>query len=261
MNHDLKFGPLSLVMTLSLMAASAQAAKIDITSLTKFQGGAEIKAQYDLGANWDSDCCPPANIRWMQRVQLLDDKGADKVIAPPDPNFPFAQFIDPRKGQDIGGGNKGDDLPFYDVTYAKADFSDGIQRGSGQYFFDRPSGWQNDSPLDFLATTLLVCIDDATKQARYLAGFKWGFSVRNAGGAVTTSLINWGKVPYGAGLKASYDGLLDNAVGKAGEGFKNKWTLEAADPNCPEFEVVPEPASMVAMAVGLAGLVARRRRS
>jgi len=69
--------------------------------------------------------------------------------------FPAGDFIDPQPGQSIGGGNLGDDPPFYDITNDTSDFTV-IQRGKGRFLGDGPHAPWTLGKLDFLALTLLV---------------------------------------------------------------------------------------------------------
>src|SRR5438067_12176568 len=73
-------------------------------------GGSDFIAHFNLNAAFDTQtCCAKSDLHWIQLVTT-----SKKIPGNfPDPNRPF---IDPRSGQNIGGGQTGNGTPFYDIT-------------------------------------------------------------------------------------------------------------------------------------------------
>lgn len=233
-----------------LMAATA-ASWAQSFNVTKYftrnpQGGVGIEAEYDLGPDWD--CCPPEDIRWMQRIVLRDANGDVKNNVP---GYPNGDFIDPIPDQ---AGGPWDTLPWYDVTYTDAAHTSGLQRGKGKYMEDYPSGWGPFGPMSFNAQTFLVCVDEDLEAFCFIAGFTWGFSVAADGTITRHGAALFGDSPeFGAGVNAGLDRIPD---------FE-PWDYWGECADCPEFTltVVPEPTTMTAMVLGVLALARRRKRA
>lgn len=183
----------ALVFAVGFVAAAADAAlmnvgQIDLDRYMAMGNGVEITAHFTLNAAFnDQDCCREEDLRWIQRVSTTRRTG---FSPPPEDQVPPRPFIDPRQGQNIGGGMMGDNLPFYDVTYAMDPVTNPatplIQNGSGRFIYDKPAlNAPTSRPNTFVAETLLVCLKPGTMMMAILGGFKWGFDI-NADGSVVT---------------------------------------------------------------------------
>jgi hypothetical protein len=212
------------------------------------QGGLNFIIHYSLNGNFaNQNCCDQGNLRWLQLV----------TFNPNQPGFPNGQFVDPTPGQNIGGGQTGDMLPWYDITSNSLDFSVGNRQfGKGPYLGDGPfASWASGS-LSFTVDTLLVCIlsNDATKFA-VLGGVHWGYS-NDAPNKITTIMA----------LKQLSDSqVLDDAINTAlGKVDKFKgftavlgttaWTTDQP------FVTLPEAGSGVMLGIALVAVSVLRRR-
>jgi hypothetical protein len=215
-------------------------------------GGVDLRAHFTLNANFpNQDCCQAGDIRWIQRITSSAATGFT-----PNPNRPF---IDPRQGQNIGGANVGDALPFYDVTYANQNDANNdnnrLANGSGSVLHDSPRVLLARGPYTFFAQTLLVCME-AGMQLGILGGFSWGFTIGAApGNAVTPTPI--AALADGAALRNDFNTAL--AADFPG------WSIVAANTlwpvtTVPTVNVAPEPSSVVTLATGLVMLVYVGRR-
>lgn len=233
-------------VVLAILAGSipAHAQKIHIDQYTtrNAEGGVGLRARYDLGPDWDPDeCCDPDDIRWMQLVQLRDEDGDPKTDVP---GYPKSDFIDPEPGQPGPGW---DNLPWYDVTYNGA-YGGAFGRGIGDRMEDFPGGWGPFGAMTFCAQTLIVCIDETNKQIKMLGGFKWGFSVAADSTITRKGLMD---LDDNVALRTEFNDALDSNTA-----FEPWEVIEGMD----KLEVVPEPASMAVLGLGIAALAARKRR-
>jgi hypothetical protein len=227
---------------LCLTAAVAPAATLGVGYLviedyrkteTETRGGANFIVRYKLSDKFkDQSCCKEDNLRWLQLVRF----------DPASMGFPEGDFIDPQPGQNIGGGNKGDDLPFYDITGSLDDLlgKGTFQRGKGKYLGDGPFANWTVGDIDFLALTLLVCVldpADKKKEMIILGGLSWGFS--NDSKAKKTTLKEKQYLADSKEVRKRFNDALD-----AQAKFKD-WNIVEQDrkcgPACVTF--VPEPAS------------------
>src|SRR5262245_43245988 len=120
-------GAMACALLACMSAAPAQAGFINVGSLVidKFtdsnngkKAGADFTMHYQLNDEFDKqNCVTRDSLRWLQMIRL------SKPIKFGDELTPDRPFIDPRKDQFTPGApnDKGDDLPFYDLTYATAD--------------------------------------------------------------------------------------------------------------------------------------------
>jgi len=173
---------------LAVFATSARADFVNVGSIvldnySDFnngqKAGANFTIHYELSDAFNQqDCIGRDSLRWIQLLRL------NKTVmfgdtSTPDPNRPF---IDPRKDQFVPGapGDKGDDQPFYDLTYpTAADVGKNdkvIVNGSGAYLLDQPRIGLGARPFSFTAVTLLVSIHP-DQQLYVLGGVRWGFGV------------------------------------------------------------------------------------
>ena len=215
-------------------------------------GGANIQAEY---AGIPVACCPPENVRWLQRIVLRDGTGA---IMKDGSIYPKRDFIDPQPTQPPGGW---DALPWYDVTYdLKTDRSADTNRrnGAGPFMNDSPNGWGPFGPMSFNATTAVVCVSG--KNATLLGAFQWGFSVA-ANGTVTGSPATPTGVTADQALADMFNTSLANG---AFHSATDPWVVKKSTDDCRltfSYAPVPEPATMMLCAAGLAAAARRRRKS
>ncbi len=240
------YGPMALTIVL-LQVSSAQTLNVTQFTPSTAQGGVNIQATYDQGP---SPWCPDANVRWLQRILLK--KGDGTTRKDDVPGYPVGDFIDPQPTQP---GGPWDNNPWYDVTYnSAADRASDTNRqgGKGKFFNDSPTGWGPFGPMYFCAWTAVVCIDTATKKASYMGGFTWGFCVSATGGVT-------GIAPAALSNTAATAGIFNGALGMGPASFK-EWSVIPGDQNCQlTFSSVPEPASLITVAVAMGALVLRRR--
>jgi hypothetical protein len=212
------------------------------------QGGLNFIIHYTLNGNFaNQNCCDQGNLRWLQLV----------TFNPNQPGFPNGQFVDPTPGQNIGGGQTGDMLPWYDITSNSLDFSVGNRQfGKGPYLGDGPFASWTSGSLNFTAYTLLVCIlsNDATKFA-VLGGVSWGYS--NDAPNKKTTIMPLMQVNDSQGL----DDSINTALGKVDKfkGFTavlgtTAWTTDQP------FVNLPEAGSGSMLGIALVAVVALRRR-
>src|SRR5437762_1873312 len=138
-------------------------------------GGSDFICHFDLNATFDTQtCCAKSDLHWIQLVTT-----SKKIPGNfPDPNRPF---IDPRSGQNIGGGQTGNGTPFYDITVDKtADFGDNTKwrrEGTGTFLGDGPQNLLSEKPFMFMAESLLICQKPTTMMMGILGGVKWGYNI------------------------------------------------------------------------------------
>ncbi len=236
-----------------LLAAFVAQAYSQVLRITQFdvsnaQGGLNIQADY---SGIDPQCCDPANVRWLQRILLLDGNGnrLDTVNG-----YPIGDFIDPQPTQPPGGWD-GD--PWYDVTYnSAADRATDTNRqnGAGAFFNDSPGGWRPFGPVSFLAFTAVVCINSTTKEAAFLGGFTWGFNIPAQNGNVS------GILPGILGNTQATATMFNDSIA-LGAFANSGWRVVVGDPNCQlTVQSVPEPMTM-ALSLAAGGLAVRRLRA
>ncbi|HWB53538.1 MAG TPA: hypothetical protein VG722_05070 [Tepidisphaeraceae bacterium] len=231
---------------------------LQVDSFAKSGYGVQIQAHYTLDAN---PCCPAANIRWIQLIQLTDNSGNAKTFMP---EFPYANFIDPRPGQDIGSPSTGDDAPWYDVTYNSATDTT-LRRGSGPYFYDKPSFLAGDAPMRFTATTLVVCVTPADSNnfdeggsMTILGGFTWGFTL--TGNPAKTTPIAPTAVTDNAALRTAFNNALQNNDPGNTPGDFPEWTVAANTGTCSLTVYVPLPGALPGGLVILSVVAVMRRK-
>src|SRR6478672_11651663 len=169
----------SLVLSASAWAAPLVVGTITVdTNSTKNDGtigGSNFICHFDLNADFNNQtCCAKEDLHWIQLVTT-----SKKIPGNfPDPNRPF---IDPRNGQNIGGGQTGNGTPFYDITVNQtADFADNTKwkrEGTGTFLGDGPQNLLSEKPFMFMAESLLVCQKPTTMMLGILGGVKWGYNI------------------------------------------------------------------------------------
>lgn len=216
--------------------------------------GATFTVHYEFnGEVGKQDCFKKENVRWLQWLSVSDK-------SPPLTPIPNRPFIDPRKDQPTPGTptGKGDDLPFYDFSYPtlkdSQDNTNILVNGSGPYLRDDPRSARGQEGIMFEFRTMMVAImPDNFLMA--LGGFDWGFKVNAQGkselmpvSGISGETICLGRFP-----------AMNNAM-------KNDFPTWGGVGNgrsfCPDSQyylnVVPEPATWVAGAIGLALFGSRR---
>jgi hypothetical protein len=254
-------GPVAVLAALVLWMAAPAAALADFAQFGAFSfdryqkasdattGGVDIIAHYTLDAGFSdfADDFTEGDLRWLQLVTTSKDSSFT-----PTPNRPF---IDPRSDQPGGF----DDLPWYDPTFttlANAQANTNRQFGSGPYYLDTPRALLSRGPYTFTAQTLLVV--EEGQRIGVLGGFQWGFTI----GADRTTVT-----PLDISLLTDSPSLLEQVNAALGLDFPG-YTLEGLGQLFPGPDVtppiptVPEPSSVILVAVGAACLVplARARR-
>jgi hypothetical protein len=248
-------------------ASLVQAGSITINKYTVNPGGggAEIIANYS-GIN-TAECCPSGNIEFLQMITLTD--GAGKAVTVPGAFNGQSQFIDPQPNQALGASTT-DNLPWYDFTYKNYPKAGATpNNGAGPYIYDRPSGWagiaQNTGAagkytLNFMATTLVVCVTGANTAA-ILGGFNWGFTTVNppAPGVASTTLTPITAIDPENFNTATFQTALNYFATKTSPKVA-AWSLVApADDCCALTVYVPTPSALYGIPVCLIGLAACRR--
>lgn len=236
---------LAIALVSHSAVAWAQTLNVTLFNAPAGQGGVNIQADWDLGSNpW----CNATDVRWLQRVQLKNPDGTTNNGVP---GYPSGEFIDPLPTQP---GGPWDNNPWYDVTYntaANRASDTNRQGGAGRFYNDSPAGWGPFGPLTFCAWTAVVCINTENSIATYIGGFTWSFTVGATGGITSTA-------PAALSNTAATTGLFNGSLQNGPASFRS-WTLNTGDPNC-QLTFVPEPASMIALGLGVAAMLRRRRR-
>lgn len=253
-----------MVWVLSI-ATAAQAAlmnvgQIDVDRYMAMGNGVEITAHFTTNAAFnDQTCCRAEDLRWIQRVSTTRRTG---FSPPPADQVPPRPFIDPRNGQDIGGGTMGDNLPFYDVTYAMDPVTNPatplVQNGSGRFIYDKPQlNAATSRPNTFCAETLLVCLKPGTMMMAILGGFSWGFDINADGSTVTP------KATMALSDTMATRDAFNTALGLDFPG----WSIISGADAWPDLAMplgvrfVPTPGAGLVAGFAVLSLTARRRRA
>lgn len=227
------------------------------------RAGADFTLHYGLNEAFEEQTCVTRDsLRWIQMLQL------SKSIKFGDEDTPARPFIDPREGQFTPGApnDKGDNLPFYDLTYAtEADVGKKdkvVVNGSGVYLFDQPRVSLGARPFSFTAVTLLVSIQP-NQQLGVLGGVRWGWRVKD-----DASVILFG-AEYVAGNSA-LTRTFNRALASDFPGWEIKLPKELWPTDQPAVDLaerirpptpVPAPASIVLLGLGGLVLLGRSRLS
>ena len=259
-------GLFAVLTTISARADFVNVGSITVDTFSDFNNGQRAGANFTIHYTLNDafkmqDCVTRDSLRWIQMLRL------SKTVmfgdsSTPDPNRPF---IDPRQGQFVPGapGNKGDDLPFYDLTYPTAatvgQNDKVIVNGSGVYMLDQPRIGLGARPFSFTAVTLLVSIHP-NQQLYVLGGVRWGFDV--AGDFLGSVTLRGPE--YVAGNSA----LITPFNRALAQDFPG-WEIKLPKDLCPDVQPavdlrttpVPAPPAGVLVAVGGLVLIARRQKA
>jgi hypothetical protein len=245
-NRALRTIVVVLVATLGSFVQSVSAASLSINGGAAFGsittvgpnafsnasvGGVNFWANYTLDGGQTQ--VVPADLRWLQLVTF------SKAVT----GFPNRPFIDPRQGQAIGGGNTGDNQPWYDITGNTQAGISASGRGVGTWMGDGPQAPWTAAPLTFTADTLVVTILDATnKVAEILGGVEWGYSITSPAGTNTVTPAGPTDLTVNIALRDAFNTQLANDF--------NGWTV-----------IVPEPTTQMLLIAAMAvfALVGSRR--
>jgi hypothetical protein len=145
-----------------------------------------------------------------------------------------------QNNSNVAGRRFVDGSPFY-PDFPIAGYAASLFDAPGRSM-NNGAGWQN---LTWRAESALVCVDEVKKKIFYMGAFTYGFDITTN---VRTQAVT-GTYPGGWGAGVT-QGFKDQFAAEYGN-----YTLEAGC--C----VVPEPATMAALAVGLAAMARRRRRA
>jgi len=237
------FGSLATVQADNSSAASIVVDTYDAYA-TRTQGGVEIVLHYEIDGDL-GPCCDSGDLRWIQLVTSSTETGFT-----PDPNRPF---IDPREGQNIGGGN-GNNTPFYDATYTDTTYATQKTDGSGSVLYDKPAvnltRATPEAPYSFEAMSLLVCVNE-DQTMTILAGLEWGFYFDDQG---TVSLKTANQLGDTAGVRDAFNTAL--ALDFPG------WSIveRPEDCGCKGVRETPEPSALCLLGLGLLGVPVFGRR-
>jgi hypothetical protein len=246
-----------------------------------------MTAVFRFGGNWGNVLDPRYDFRWFQIVKEFDGQGWGEGVRRwnYDPNNPRwvetnRPIVDPPRGgweyQYDGNrnptnrqqGDGADESPYYENdddgnTYAFPNFSGQYSRNHRDTndpnvhverrfstFFDAP-GWDSAATISF-QTFLVVALhgrntfQQGQQNFLKLAGFRWQLQVDQQ---LNKTIVNVAALNLADKKQAIRDALTNG-------GFNNWNALQLDD-----FELVPEPASLIALTFGLAGLAYRRRRA
>lgn len=193
-------------------------------------GGVSFWANYTL--NGGQTTVNPANLRWLQLVTFSKNVNG----------FPNRPFIDPVNGQNIGGGNTGDNLPWYDITGNTMAGVSAAGRGVGTWMGDGPQAPWTLAPLTFTAETVVVQIIDAPSHvAEILGGDQWGYGITSPGGVNTVTPIAASALTVNQNLINQFNTGLTNDF--------NGWSV-----------IIPEPSTITLALIAIAGLAATKAR-
>jgi MYXO-CTERM domain-containing protein len=237
------------LLCLGLFAPAAHADPLNIGSIVVDTyssysngtvGGVTFTIHYQLNDNFNKQtCCTLDSLHW---IQLVTSSAATGFT--PTPNRPF---IDPRQGQDIGGG-VGDGLPFYDVTYTNSTLATQKVDGTGPYVYDKPAVLLTRGPYSFTADTVLACVEG--NHMCILGGVQWGFTI--GADQTTVTALPMTDLSDTAALRDAFNTALAQDFPQYG--------FEACDCDNTVTRPTPEPSSLVLGSTGLAGLLLLRRR-
>lgn len=219
------------------------------------QAGANLVMHYETNSNFGrQDCCKPGDLRW---IQLAKPDPPGKFF----PGHPKGPFIDPENNPNLAiAGGHPDNLPFYDVTYAKKGDvgSNNVNRGLGPYFWDQPAASRDKWPVSVTFETLLVCVDMTPNSMRMsiLGGVQWGYKIQPFGKNFTHSRIPITQLDDGANLRKEFNDAL--TTGYPGWEIVSQSDLWNGPPL--SVDVVPEPSSFVMAGSGAFALLLVIRR-
>lgn len=221
-------------------------------------GGATTIAHFAPNAVFDQKaCCPRENIRWIQTYF------ADPRVNGVSP-FPNRTIIDPRKDQNVPGApnNKGDDKPFYDLTYPTQDDAQNntnlMQGGNGAYYQDTPRVAPGQTDVTVRLTTALVCFkNDDPMRLCMLGGFRWGFKVDSNHKVSLLPVDKMSEAEVRNNPFSSFNAALRQDF--PGYSIVNQYKCGCLV----YFNVagVPEPGSALVLVCGVLSLLARQRRT
>jgi hypothetical protein len=236
--------------------------------LTGTVGGEVVDASQSV--NLAGTCLAGDTVHWIQMVTSITTAPGPGGLGVPTFS-PNTQFIDPINGQNIGGGQTGNNTPFYDITVNGnvgnfGNPANWLRDGTGTLFQDAPRlpfatiAAKSTFPFTVTFQTLLVATSAAApNQLLMLGGFQWGFTLTNMPNNVTLNPTT--------GLTFATINPNWNAV--LGRDFAGN-TLAMA--TCPEgnpvvsFSLVPEPSTIVMGLLAIPGMIVvtaryRRRRA
>ncbi|MGD9647601.1 MAG: hypothetical protein AB7U73_17945 [Pirellulales bacterium] len=197
----------------------------------------DFVAGVNFWASWSLDplqtAVDPSALRWLQIASY------SKPIGSPYPD-PMRPFVDPLSTQFLGS-RPADAEPWYDISGAtKASLAiDG--GGNDAWMGDGPFAPWGAAPLTFSVETFVVAITDiGAKQARILGGVGWGYSLDTSSGQEI--------IPHGV-VELQDTASLRDAVNAALAIDYPGWMV-----------VVPEPGSLLLLAMALVPVIACRNR-
>jgi hypothetical protein len=254
---------LALLLPKSMHAASITVGTITINSYKAVyedkdtKGFVRMLASFNLNADYAKSCIANLKPEWIQLTSISKD--IDGLT--PKPNRPF---IDPREGQNIGGGQKGDNTPFYDITVN--DFADvldpkkWLRDGSGKYIADKSGGSLANAPFTFTADTLLVVnlgVSDSTGVTvlGILGGFEWGYQFTKDK-KVILDPMKVTQLTDSRALRDKFTTALEKDFTALEKGFPGYVMGNLAE-YCPGMDTPtitlanPEPAAVISFSTGL----------
>ncbi len=264
--------PIALIMLLNAPIAGAQVPirvrmqgqpnPVQIGTLTWNVGNNNtgqdewMEARFAFIGNWGAILDPIYDFRWFQIINEDTSPNRPRWDHDGNPNTPPIQpplpYVDPPRGGWVG--DPADNSPYYEDDGGFGgpfDFNNWHNEGVDSRFEDAPS---TDAGEHVLFKTFLVAVRHGSNtitpgQQEFvkLAGFSWRLDGRQIGNNLVQDITKLGQINP-AREKEKIQQALANS------GFGGWGTIQLDN-----YTFVPEPASLLALAVGLAGLLTRRR--